>query len=132
MFPFQYAYVNAAGEAAGVPVDNDPLGTSYRSVLPHLPKTIKVVCPRSNGVFERRGRSLADCRTQPRRSTLAPYWRASGRPSVDRPRTNEYYAILRGKDGIRVPESCRTTYTTTRWRNLGSTVINRVVTCDVR
>jgi hypothetical protein len=129
MFPFQYFYVNVAGEAVGVPTDNDPLGTSYRAALPHLPETVKVVCPRSNGAFERRGRHLADCRTQPRRSTLAPYWQASGRTGVDRPKTNEYYAILRGKDGIRVPTSCRTVHTTTRWRNLDSTVINRVVRC---
>jgi hypothetical protein len=129
MFPFQYAYVNVVAEAAGVPADNDPLGTSNRSLIPHLPETVKIVCPRSNRAFERKGRDMADCRTQPRRSTLTPYWQASGRPVVDRPRTNEYYAILRGKDGIRVPEACRTLYTTTRWRNLGPTVINRVVRC---
>lgn len=129
MFPFQYAYVNAVAEAAGVPADNDPLGTSYRSVMPHLPKAIKVVCPRSNGAFRRKGRDLADCRTRPRRSTLTPYWQGSGRSIADRPRTNEYYAILRGKESIRVPESCRTVYSTTRWRNLGPTVINQVVKC---
>lgn len=129
MFPFQYAYVNVAAEAAGVPADNDPLGTSYRSVIPHVPATIKIVCPRSNGALLRQGRNATDCRTKPRRSTLSPYWRASGRSSADRPEADEYYAILRGKDSIRVPDFCRTLYTTTRWRNLGPTAINRVVTC---
>jgi hypothetical protein len=130
MFPFQYAYVNVAAEAAGVPADNDPLGTSYRSVIPHVPATVKIVCPRSNGALLRQGRNAADCRTKPRRSTLSPYWRASGRSGTDRPESGEYYAILRGKDTIRVPDFCRTAYTTTRWRNLGPTVSNRVVMCD--
>lgn len=129
MFPFQYAYVNVAAEAAGVPADNDPLGTSYRAVIPHVPATIKIVCPRSNGALLRQGRDAADCRTKPRRSTLSPYWRNSGRSGADRPEADEYYAILRGKDSIRVPDFCQQVHATTRWRNLGPTAINRVVTC---
>lgn len=126
MFPFQYAYVNVAAEVAQVPADNDPLATSYRSVAPHLPDSLKVVCPRSTELARRERQAFADCRTDPRRSTLSPYWH---RRTEDRPMSTEYYAILRGKDSIRVPAHCRTVHETTRWRNLGPTVINRVVVC---
>jgi hypothetical protein len=131
MFPFQYSYVNVVAEAARVPADNDPLETSYRSVMPHLPQHVKIVCPHFNSDLRRKGRGIGDCRTRSR-GTLGTYWKGSLRPRTDRPKTNEYYAILRGADHIQVPPFCHTVYTTRRWRNLGPTVINRVAKCAPR
>jgi hypothetical protein len=124
LFPYQYSYVNVATEAAGVPVDRDPLGTSYRELLPAVSDQIKIVCPQFESSL---ARTIGDCRLRPR-GQFSTYWKATGKPAWDDPKEREYYAILRGSWPIR--PHCTTVREVTRWENVHRVVINRLVKCE--
>ncbi len=94
LFPYQYSYVNAVADRAGLVGHDGPdyFATSFREYALTGPQDVKVVCPflRFGGVVKR---DDADCRTR-FAHTFSAYWR--GRPTPDRPEGDEYYAVLRG------------------------------------
>jgi len=124
MFPYQYVYNNVAAEVVGVNADNDYLGTSYREYVTEAPGDIKIVCPQRS--TKKLVRSLGDCRTRSR-GQLSPYWKASGRPALDTPKDDEFYALQKGNWAL--PNYCKEVHEITRWRNLGRTTISRMVEC---
>jgi hypothetical protein len=125
MFPYQYAYTNVGAELAGVTADADYLGTSYRAFVDVVPQDLKIVCPQRKTNTLRR--NLGDCRTRSR-GQLSPYWKATGRPAWDNPKTNEFYALQKGNWDI--PSYCAPVHEITRWQNLRRTTISRMVKCD--
>jgi hypothetical protein len=126
MFPYQYTYLNPAAQLAGAEGDNDYWDTSFRELLPEVPTRVKVICPHwaDGGIVTR---DNIDCRTRSG-GTFSPYWKASHRPALDRPKGHEFYALLRGSVGV--PSNCHTAAAVTRWRNFSMTTIGRLLKCE--
>jgi hypothetical protein len=126
MFPYQYAYVNAASELAGVQTDNDYWDTSFREYLPYVSSEYKLVCTRKvlpDGTIHSDHR---DCRTR-NGGTFSAYWGASKQPAFERPETGIFYAITR--DSMGVPRNCVKVHDVTRWRNFSRTTMSRLLKC---
>jgi len=126
MFPYQYTYLNTAAESLGAKGDNDYWVTSFRELLPKVPSQVKVVCPHwaEGGIVTR---DNIDCRTRSG-GTFSPFWKASHRPALDRPKGHEFYALLRGSVGV--PRNCHAKAEVTRWRNFSTTTIARLLKCE--
>lgn len=123
LFPYQYSYANVAADAAGVAVDSDYLGTSYRHFLPKVSPDLKLVCPQ---FLDDLARNISDCRRR-QRGQFSTYWKASDQPTLDLPESREYNAILRG--AWTVPTYCRSVDELTRRRNFRTVTISRLVLC---
>lgn len=123
MFPYQYAYINVAAEQSGVRSDADYFGTSFREYAFKRPQHVKIVCPflRFGGHVKRNG---PDCRTR-FAHTFSAYW--YGRPALDLPRNNEFYALLRGSRPT--PPNCEVYRQVERWQNMEMTVMSRMFKC---
>ena len=127
MFPYQYSYVNVASEQwgiFGVQPEYDYFGTSFHEFAYDGPQDVKVVCPflRYGGPVER---SDGDCRTR-FGHTFSAYWR--GRPTPDRPKGTEFYALLRGSRPT--PPACRLYRAVERRQNLKTVVMSRMFLCQ--
>jgi hypothetical protein len=126
MFPYQYAYVNAASDLAHVQTDNDYWDTSFREYLPYVSTEYKIVCTRkvlADGTIHSDHR---DCRTR-RGGTFSAYWGASKQPAFERPETGIFYAITR--DSMGVPRNCKAVHQVTRWRNFSRVTMSRLLKC---
>ncbi|MFL6089883.1 MAG: hypothetical protein ACJ71Z_07065 [Aeromicrobium sp.] len=126
MFPYQYAYMNLAAQAAGHVDQDGPdyFGTSFREYAQTGPQDVKIVCPflRFGGTVKR---NQEDCRTDPG-TTLSPFW-AEERPVPDRSQHDEYYAILRSNRPT--PPNCSPFRQVTRRVNLQEVVMSRMFRC---
>lgn len=128
MFPYQYAYINAAAETAGVQPDADYWNTSFRAYLPWVVADIKLVCPPRDTTKSFR-RSREDCRTR-KAGTFAAFWQATGNPTWDLPKSNEFYALLRA--GRYAPDHyCKVVHKVTRRANLKQVTISRMYLCHL-
>jgi len=125
LFPYQYSYVNAAAERAGVPMEPDYFKTSFREYAPYVSDMEKLVCPHrlSKGKVKR---DQSDCRTM-RGRTFSAYWRFDGRRGWDLPESNEFQALLRGQSGI--PPYCSLEHEVSRWQNFERVTMSRLFTC---
>lgn len=126
MFPYQYAYVNAASELVGVQTDNDYWDTSFREYLPYVSSEYKVVCTRKvlpDGTIHSDHR---DCRTR-KGGTFSAYWGASKQSAFERPETGIFFAITR--DSMGVPKNCVMVHKVTRWRNFSRVTMSRLLKC---
>lgn len=125
LYPYQYSYVNAAAELAGVDLEPDYFKTSFREYAPLVSDTEKLVCPHrlSKGKVNR---NQSDCRTM-RGRTFSAYWRFDGRRGWDIPESNEFYALLRGQSGT--PPYCTLKHEVTRWQNFERVTMSRLFDC---
>ena len=126
MFPYQYTYINVAAEQVsdfGVQVEQDYYRTSFREYVRIGPNDVKVTCPflRYGGTPRRYG---TDCRTQGA-GTFSTYWRH--RPAPDRPRDDEFYALMFGDRST--PHNCEPYREVRRWRNLEWAVMSQMFKC---
>jgi hypothetical protein len=128
MFPYQYAYINVAAETTGVQPDADYWNTSFRAYLPYVASDIKLVCPPRDTTKSFR-RSREDCRTR-KAGTFAAFWKASGRPAEDTPKSNEFYALLR-ETRYAPDHYCKVTHSVTRWANLQRVTVSRMYLCHL-
>jgi hypothetical protein len=125
MFPYQYSYVNVFAEQTGVVGHDGPdyFATSFREYAYTGPQDVKVVCPflRFGGVVKR---SDADCRTR-FAHTFSAFWR--GRPTPDRPKADEFYALLRGSRPT--PPNCTPYRQVERRVHVKMVVMSRMFKC---
>jgi hypothetical protein len=125
VFPYQYSYVNVLAEQTGVVGHDGPdyFATSFREYAYTGPQDVKVVCPflRFGGVVKR---SDADCRTR-FAHTFSAFWR--GRPTPDRPKAGEFYALLRGSRPT--PPNCTPYRQVERRVHVKMVVMSRMFKC---
>jgi hypothetical protein len=126
MFPYQYASLNPAADLAGAQDETDYWDTSFRALVHATPSRVKVVCPHwaEGGIVTR---DNIDCRTRSG-GTFSPYWKATHRPALDRPKGQEFYALLNGSVGV--PRNCHTVSAVNRWRNFSTIAIGRLLKCE--
>lgn len=125
MFPYQYSYVNAAAEWSGAVGHDGPdyFATSFRAYAHQDPQDVRIVCPflRFGGTVTRKS---PDCRKR-FAHTFSTYW--NGRPIEDRPKGEEFYALLRGNRPT--PPNCVPYREVERRPHFRAVVMSRMFRC---
>jgi hypothetical protein len=124
MFPYQYAYGNAAAELSGAFIGNDYFRSSFREYVDDVPSTMGTRCltqPTPHLTYK----SEKDCRNV--FGSLKPFWLERWKHARYDPESHHFYLVSRYQAGI--PENCRVIREVTRHRNFKRVTMSRLSDC---